>query len=70
VDYDRAIADYDEAIRLDAKIAAAFANLGNAYCAKGDFNDAIMDYDEVKRRCVSDNLARGRKMKLRQLLGV
>ena len=67
MDYDRAIADYDEAIRLDPKIAAA---RGNAYCAKGDFNDAIMDYDEVKRRCVSDNLARGRKMKLRQLLGV
>ena len=34
-DYDRAIADYDQAIQLDPKNAFAYNNRGNAYCEQG-----------------------------------
>src|ERR1700730_12190577 len=34
-DYDRAIADYNEAIRLDPKYAEPHNNRGNAYSDKG-----------------------------------
>ncbi len=39
-DFDRAIANYSEAIRLDPKLAAAYNNRGNAYKNKGDFDRA------------------------------
>jgi lipoprotein NlpI len=48
-DFDRAIADFTEAIRLDPKYAAAYDNRGNAYNAKGDFDRAIPDYTEAIR---------------------
>ena len=48
-DNDRAIADYDEAIRLDPKFARAFINRGNAYRDKGDNDRAIADYNEAIR---------------------
>src|ERR1700704_4530674 len=43
-DYDRAIADYAQAIKLNAKFVAAFVNRGVAYDKKGDFDRAIQDY--------------------------
>ena len=48
-DYDRAIRDYDEAIRLDPEYADAFFNRGNAYDDKGDYDRAIQDYDQAIR---------------------
>jgi tetratricopeptide (TPR) repeat protein len=48
-DYDRAIADYAEAIRLNPKYALAFNNRGNAWAAKGDYDRAIADYTEAIR---------------------
>jgi tetratricopeptide (TPR) repeat protein len=50
-DYDRAIADYDEAIRLDPKYALGYNyyNRGNAYNRKGDYDRAIADYDQAIR---------------------
>jgi hypothetical protein len=45
----RAIADYDEALRLDPKYAFAFNNRGNVYKAKGDLDRAIADYNEALR---------------------
>src|SRR6266702_6208100 len=45
-DYDRAIADYAQAIKLNAKFAAAFVNRGVAYDKKGEFDRAIQDYDQ------------------------
>src|SRR6516165_1012150 len=48
-DDDRAIVDYNEAIRLDPKYAAAFNVRGFAYGAKGDYDRAIVDYGEVIR---------------------
>ena len=48
-DIDRAIADHDEAIRLDPRYAAAYDNRGGAYQAKGDHDRAIADFDEAIR---------------------
>src|SRR2546428_7735648 len=46
-DYDRAIADYAQAIKLNGKLAAAFVNRGVAHDKKGDFDHAIQDYDQA-----------------------
>jgi len=47
--YDRAIDDYNEAIRLDPKYAIGFNNRGLAYQRKGQTDRAIEDYDEAIR---------------------
>jgi tetratricopeptide (TPR) repeat protein len=44
---DRAIADYDKAIALDAKYALAYNGRGNAYRARGDNDRAIADYGKA-----------------------
>ena len=48
-DTDRAIQDYDQAIKLDPKYANAFNSRGIAYQAKGDNQRAIEDYGEAIR---------------------
>ena len=48
-DSDRAIADADEAIRLDPNDAAAFNNRGNGYREKGEYDRATADYTETIR---------------------
>jgi tetratricopeptide (TPR) repeat protein len=48
-DLDRAMADYNEAIRLDPKYAPAYLNRGNAYRSKDDYDLAIADYNEAIR---------------------
>ena len=48
-DYDRAILDYDQAVRLNPSHANAFSNRGVAYARKGDYDRAIQDYDEAIR---------------------
>ena len=47
--WNRAIADYDEAIRLMPEMVFAFNNRGNAYYHKGQFERALRDYDEAIR---------------------
>lgn len=47
--YDRALADYDEAIRLNPKDANAFYNRGVTHAMKYDNDRAIADYDEAIR---------------------
>ena len=47
--YDRAIEDFDQAIRLDPKYARAFYDRGNAYAAKAQYDRAIEDYDQAIR---------------------
>jgi tetratricopeptide (TPR) repeat protein len=42
--YDRAIADYDMAIKADPKYESAYFNRGNAYYAKRQYDKAIYDY--------------------------
>jgi tetratricopeptide (TPR) repeat protein len=46
---DRAIEDFNQAIRFDPTDAAAFACRGTAYSHKGDLRRAIGDYDEAIR---------------------
>lgn len=48
-DFDRAIADYSAAIRLDPKYAAAYGNRGNANSAEGRFDRAIADCSDAIR---------------------
>ena len=47
--WDRAIADYDEAIRLNPDLAETFTNRGTAYYYKGQLGRALKDYDEAIR---------------------
>ena len=44
-EFDKAIADHDEAIKIDPKNWAAFNNRGNAYAGKRDYDHAVADYD-------------------------
>ena len=46
--FDRAIADFDEAIRLNPS-ADAFYNRGNAYAELGQYDRAIADFDKAIR---------------------
>jgi len=45
-DYDRAIADYDQAIQLEPD-ATTYYSRGLAYYYKGDYDRAIADYDQA-----------------------
>jgi tetratricopeptide (TPR) repeat protein len=46
-DFDRALADFNEAIRLDPKNAVAFRNRGLAVQNKGDLDRAVADFSEA-----------------------
>src|SRR5580704_17342128 len=46
---DRAIADFDQAIRLDPKNTDAYTLRGMAWQTKGDLDRAIVDYDQTIR---------------------
>jgi tetratricopeptide (TPR) repeat protein len=56
-DYDRALADFNEAIRLDPKSARAFGNRGVLYVHKGDYNKALADFNEAIRLDPNNALA-------------
>jgi tetratricopeptide (TPR) repeat protein len=47
--YDQAIADYSEVIRLKPDYAAAYYNRGNAYYDLKQYDEAMADYSEVIR---------------------
>ncbi|MDR1933403.1 MAG: tetratricopeptide repeat protein [Spirochaetales bacterium] len=48
-EWDKAIADFNEAIRLDPKKAGGYASRGLCYDAKGDYDRAIADFSEAIR---------------------
>ena len=48
-DADRALQDYNEAIRLDPTDASAFTNRGNVYDSKGQLDRALQDYAQAIR---------------------
>jgi tetratricopeptide (TPR) repeat protein len=48
-EHDRAIQDYDQAIRLNPQDADAFHNRGAEYARKGQHDRAIKDFDQAIR---------------------
>ena len=46
-EYDRAIADLDQAIALHPDLAMAYSNRGIAYAHKGEYDQAIEDFDQA-----------------------
>jgi tetratricopeptide (TPR) repeat protein len=48
-EYDRAIADLNEAIRLNPKVPASYGQRGAAYGRKGEYDRALRDLDEAVR---------------------
>lgn len=48
-DFDRAIADYSETIRLDPNFAEAYAHRGFGWAVKGNFDQAFTDFDNAIR---------------------
>jgi tetratricopeptide (TPR) repeat protein len=48
-EYDKAIADFDQAIRLDPKFAPAYHNRGLAWWHQKEYDRAIADYSEAIR---------------------
>ena len=68
-EYQRAIQDYDEAIRIDPDSALAFNNRGTAFQHVGDYARAIQDYDQAIRLDGSSALSynnRGRAHQLKE----
>jgi tetratricopeptide (TPR) repeat protein len=48
-DYDRAIADYNQAIQSNPNFANAYDSRGYAYAGRGDYDQAIADCNEAIR---------------------
>jgi lipoprotein NlpI len=48
-DADRALADCNEAIRINGNAAAAYLNRGNVYLSKSDLDHAFTDFNEALR---------------------
>ena len=48
-EHDRAIQDYDQAIRLNPNLASAFSNRAKAYSAKSQFARELQDLDQAIR---------------------
>lgn len=48
-DYVRAIADYDQAIRLNPQVASVYYSRGNAFYGQRDYARAVVDRDEAAR---------------------
>jgi tetratricopeptide (TPR) repeat protein len=46
-DFDKAIADYDAAIRIDPKIPSTYGNRGLALVKAGQFARAVADFDQA-----------------------
>jgi tetratricopeptide (TPR) repeat protein len=67
--YDRAIDDYNEAIRLDPKYAIGFNNRGLAYQRSGQIDRAIKDYDEAIRLNPAYALAMANRATARRIKG-
>src|SRR5260370_41772150 len=46
-DLNRAMADYNESMRIDPTYPAAYNNRGNTWYRRGDFDRAIADFDQA-----------------------
>src|SRR5262252_1863543 len=48
-EYDHAVQDYDQSIKLNPNYAHAFANRAQIYLSKGEYDRAARDYDQAIR---------------------
>ena len=53
-EYDQAIKDYSQAIKLTPGDAAAWFNRGNSYADKGEYDQAIKDYSQTIKLAPDD----------------
>jgi tetratricopeptide (TPR) repeat protein len=63
--YDKAIAAYSEAIKLDPNYSYSYVGRGDAYVAKGDLDRALLDYDQAARLDPQNDAAKDRANLLR-----
>jgi lipoprotein NlpI len=56
-DYDKAVHDLDEAIRLKPESATAYSNRGNAHSGNGEYDRAIQDFNQAIRLKPDDEAA-------------
>jgi len=68
-DWDGAMADYNEAIRLDPRYYAAYDNRGNVKCQKGDLNGAMADIDQAIRLNPKNALAYNNRGRVKEAKG-
>jgi tetratricopeptide (TPR) repeat protein len=66
-DYDRAIADYNAALRIDPKYASAYNNRGIAYWGKKDYCRARADYEKALQLDPNYTTARNNLERLRNM---
>ncbi len=60
-EYDRAIKDFDESIKLNPNNASAIFNRAEAYLNKGEYQRAVRDYDDaIRLKPTSDTVWNGR----------
>ena len=62
-----AIADFDEAIRLDPKFTVAYGNRAVAYKMQGDKTKAISDYERFIALSTDPRMIRVAKQQIREL---
>ncbi|MDR1074069.1 MAG: tetratricopeptide repeat protein, partial [Treponema sp.] len=65
-DYDIAIADYNQALRLNPNLASAYLNRGFAYVMKGDYTRARADWEKTLQLNPADANARNNLEVLRR----
>jgi tetratricopeptide (TPR) repeat protein len=68
-DYDRAIADHSEAIRLDPNYIAAYIGRGVAYRSKGDTDNAMTDFSAAIRLDPKEPVAYDNRCWTRAIVG-
>jgi tetratricopeptide (TPR) repeat protein len=59
--YDRALADFDQAIKGDARLSPAYLGRGRALAGKGERNRAIADFTQAIRLNPTDPLAHNQR---------
>jgi tetratricopeptide (TPR) repeat protein len=68
-EYNRAIQDYDQAIKLAPNLANAFNGRGTTFRDKGEYDRAIQDYDQVIQLKPNDAVAFNNRCWTRALAG-